>query len=101
MDTEFSHWHLGLSAFASVECFQSGHIKMKANKKELSAISSIRNIFTRLFYHTPERKVNDDFFSIEILNQAAQKMGYDYFYNVPDDDVQDMFDLAEDLSMEN
>ncbi|MFT8493085.1 MAG: hypothetical protein ABF690_13855 [Liquorilactobacillus nagelii] len=99
MDTEFSHWHLGLSAFASVECFQSGHIKMRANKKSLSQVGSIKNKFTHLFYH--KERVNNDFFSMEVLNVSAIQIGYEVFRDVPEEEYQDLFEAAEDLSLEN
>ncbi|MCP9313840.1 hypothetical protein [Liquorilactobacillus satsumensis] len=99
MDTEFSHWHLDLSAFASVECFLSGHIKMRANKKSLSQVGSIRNKFTHLFYH--KEKVSNDFFSMEVLNKAAEQIGYEVFRDVPEEEYQDLFEVAEDLSLED
>ncbi|MFT8407961.1 MAG: hypothetical protein ABF660_01555 [Liquorilactobacillus satsumensis] len=99
MDTEFSHWHLGLSAFASVECFLSGHIKMRANKKSLSQVGSIAKIFTHLFYH--KEKAKDDFFSMEALNEAAEQIGYEVFRDVPEEEYQDLFETVEDILMED
>ncbi|MCP9357977.1 hypothetical protein KBX49_07680 [Liquorilactobacillus satsumensis] len=71
---------------------------MKANKKEPTAIGSIKKIFTRLFYH--KERVSNDFFSMEVLNKAAEQNGYEVFRDVPEEEYQDLFEATEDISME-
>lgn len=44
--------------------------------------------------------MDDDFFSMEALNKAAERIGYEVFRDVPEEEYQDLFEAAEDISME-
>ncbi|MCP9357947.1 hypothetical protein KBX49_06730 [Liquorilactobacillus satsumensis] len=45
--------------------------------------------------------MDDDFFSIEVLNNAAEQIGYEVFRDVPEEEYQDLFETVEDILMED
>lgn len=38
---------------------------------------------------------------MEVLNKAAEQIGYEVFRDVPEEEYQDLFEAAEDLTIEN